>query len=217
LLNTLEPQRGKFIVIDGLGRSGKSTATQLLKERFSSEKVMFTREPGGTPLSEKIRELILPEHGRNLNALIPFPLFWAARRAHIEEKIIPALVSGQHVVTDRFDSSTYAYQIFGEEKYQLKLLFELMREYFVLGDAHPTLYIFLDVAPEEALRRHQVVNSETANTIDIFDNKDLAFYQRVRKGFLEFMTFVNCHKIDANGPVENWFPELHRVVRNTLA
>ncbi len=208
--------RGKFIVIDGLGKSGKGSAISKLKQNFSDDQVTFTREPGGTPLSEKIRELILPEHGKELKALIPFPLFWAARRAHIEEKIIPALESGKHVICDRFDSSTYAYQIWGKENYRLRPLFDLMKEEFVNQDARPDLYIFFDVAPEEAIRRHRAhrVDKEIE---DIFDERTIDFYQRTRRGFLEFMSTVNHKTVDTNRPFDCWFPESLAIINSTLA
>ncbi len=210
-------ERGKFIILDGLGKSGKGSAIKALKEIYPDEsRVLFTREPGGTPLAEKIRELVLPEQGRDLKALIPFPLFWAARRAHLEEKVIPALESGIHVICDRFDSSTYAYQIWGEENYDLKLLFELMRERFVVRDANPNLYIFLDVSPEESLRRHRK-HRESVGFEDIFDEKPIEFYQRTRRGFQEFMFGVHHRDVDTNPPFEIWFPEVKSIVQGMIA
>jgi len=118
---------------------------------------------------------------------------WAARAEHLKNKIIPALAKGVSVISDRFDSSTFAYQIYGQEAKHLEKLFWQTREVF-LRERKPDLYIFLDVKPEVGLKR--VAGRKEAKTH--FDERALAFHQRVRTGFLGFLKNVPHKIIDAN-------------------
>ena len=104
--------KGKFIVIDGIGGCGKTTHAKLLRARMEKDTVL-THEPGGTPIAEKIRKLLLHGLIPTADVATEFFLFWTARAEHMREKIIPALRAGRNVISDRFDSSTFAFQIFG--------------------------------------------------------------------------------------------------------
>jgi len=111
-------KKGTFIVIEGGEGCGKSTLLEYLREEalkvlWREEKVAFTREPGGSPFAEEIRLLMLGSLSKQANGLTQFGLAWASRADHIKNLIRPHLENGIHVISDRFDSSTYAYQVHG--------------------------------------------------------------------------------------------------------
>lgn len=178
-------KRGKFIVIDGGEGSGKTTMARKVQELFPKREIVMTREPGGTPYAEEIRTLALGETAKEASAETQFALVWGARHDHLKKLIVPSLQEGKHVVSDRFDSSTYAYQMYGQEAPQLKKLFFEMRKVY-LKERTPDLYIFFDVTPEEGLRR-AALRKEGVNH---FDERRLDFHRRVRKGYLEFLKKV---------------------------
>lgn len=189
---------GTFIILDGGEGAGKSTQIQEIKKHFG-DRVLITREPGGSPYAEEIRSLILnSKEGAQANAKTHFALFWAARADHLKNTIIPALESGIHVVCDRFDSSTFAYQVYGQEARELKEFFFTMRDFY-LGVCKPDVYILLDVDPETGLRRKQ----SQADDINHFDERDLQFHARMREGLMEFFKHVQHEIVDANQSFES--------------
>lgn len=204
-------KRGRFIVIDGGEGAGKGTALRMLKVALPPDKVVFTREPGGSPFAEEIRNLILlSEKGNDADALTRFALFWAARADHGRATILPAISSGHHVISDRYDSSTWAYQICGQENASLKELFWSMRE--ACSTVKPNLYIYMDVDPEEGLRR-----AKSRGEINHFETLSIDFHTRVRSGFLEFFSIINAQGtrtqiIDANRPLEEVVTQVSEVV-----
>ena len=138
-----------------------------------------------------------------------FSLVWAARFDHIQKVIRPALERGQNVICERFDSSTYAYQIHGQEAPQLKPLFFECRR--LLGDLVPDLYVFLEVTPEEGLRR-MWKNLKKEEPIDQFEKRELAFHKRVKTGLREFLKTVPSVAIDANRPLEKVQHDILQIV-----
>lgn len=186
-------RKGKFIVIDGGEGSGKSTLMNFLPEILTT-KFLATREPGGSVFAEEIRKLALthPE-SRSASPETQFGLVWAARHDHLIKKIIPALQSGVSVFSDRFDSSTYAYQIYGQEAPQLEKLFWEVRKVY-LRECQPDLYIFLDVDPAEGLRRVAARRKE----LDHFDRREMSFHRRIREGYLSFLRRVPHIIINTN-------------------
>lgn len=200
----------KYVVFDGMDGSGKGTQMRLLEEKFSNFAV-FTREPGGTPFAEEIRKIVRdnPLAGKS-TALNNFLLFWAAREELQHNLVDPALRSGKHVFSDRGDSSTYAFQICGEEHKELSHLFNLMRKHVFLGRQKPDLYIIFDLPAEEARERAMRDASREKNHFDI---RTLAYYKRVREGFREFAEHIPVEFIDATRSPE----KIHRSVLMTLA
>lgn len=198
-------KKGTFIVIDGGDGSGTTTVSKELVKQFGWGAI-YTREPGGSPYAEKIRELILSDDAKMTDAETQFALFWAARRDHVKKVILPALEEGKVVICDRFDSSTYAYQIVAHGQDQLAELFWKIRDSF-LGDCIPDAYILLDVDPEIGIARARA-RSEKLNYLD---KKKLEFHQEVRAGLREFiMTKVERGiVIDAEQPLE-------KVIEQTL-
>ncbi len=192
-------KRGRLIVVEGGEGSGKSTIIKRLGEMSDPKKLIVTREPGGTPFAEKIRSLLFSKEGESFDAETRFHLFWAARADHIAQKIVPALEAGVDVVSDRFDMSTFAYQIFGEEHHQLKTTFRQVRESMFGGRVVPT-YIYLDIDPMVGLKR-----KHGAKDRNLFDEMDLGFHNRVRQGYREFASIGNVRELDASRtPVEVW-------------
>jgi len=209
-------QRGKFIVIDGMDGSGKGTQIERLREKLKGENVLFTREPGGTPKAEQIRQMLLDKDGPVSNPLCDFFLFWAARASHVEDFIEPARTQGTHVICDRYDSSTYAFQISGEQQGLSSLFGDIRKQ---LGDKYyPDLYMILDLPPEVAYERRL---RDSLQEKSRFDLKPLEYHQRVRKGFEFFATGLFAKNpaiiIDANRPPEVVHDDVWKIISELFA
>ncbi len=186
-------KKGLFIVIDGCEGAGKSSMIEVLKTHFSDTKFLFTREPGGSPFAEQIRSLMLSPEAKDASAETQFGLVWGARHDHLMKTVKPALARGMHVVCDRFDSSTYAYQIHGQGGSHLKEYFWTTRDVY-LGDLVPDMYVFFDVDPSVGIERVKGRKDDRTH----FDERNLAFHTSVRNGFKEFLTQVPSIVINAN-------------------
>lgn len=188
----------RYVVFDGMDGSGKGTQMRLLEEKLS-HRAVFTREPGGTPFAEEIRKIVRdnPLAGES-TALNNFLLFWAAREELQEKVVTPTLASGMHVFSDRGDSSTFAFQICGEEHRELMNLFMSLRMQ-VFGRANgrrsPDLYIVFDLPAEVARER---ALQDAGRTTNHFDVRDIGYYERVRSGFHEFANYESVKFVDAN-------------------
>jgi len=167
-----------FITFEGLDFSGKSTQARLLYEYLESKKIksVLLREPGGTKISEKIREIILnPEH-LEMTPLTEFMLFSASRSQLVSEVIKPHLKLGFVVICDRYYDSSTAYQAYGG-KLELKQVLKINE--IATGNLKPDLTFLIDISPEDAFSRI----AERGNVKDRMENKDLKFYNKVYKGF----------------------------------
>lgn len=168
-------KKGKFIVICGVEGSGKGTQINLIKEYFKgNDNIVFTREPGGTDIAEKIRDIILNE---NIDPLTEAYLFAAARREHIIKKIKPSLEEGKTIICDRFVYSSLVYQGLGRN---LGINFIDRLNKPVIEGFYPDKIIYLDLEPEIGLERIKKNNRE----INRLDNEKLDFYKKCREGFL---------------------------------
>ena len=165
---------GRFITFEGIDGAGKSTHIDALAERLRQRgaEVVCTREPGGTDLAEKLRELVLHDP---MDALTEALLVFAARRDHVQRVIAPALAHGATVVCDRFTDATFAYQG-GGRGFDAAILAQL--EHWVHGGLQPALTLWLDLPAEMAARRRA-----QARAADRFESEDLAFFERVRAGY----------------------------------
>ncbi|MDO4249274.1 MAG: dTMP kinase [Neisseria sp.] len=168
----------KFITLDGIDGAGKSTNLAVMQNWFEQRRlpVLFTREPGGTPLGEALREILLnpaTRAGLRSETLMMF----AARCQHIEEVIAPALARGVHVVSDRFTDATFAYQGGGRGVPAADIA---TLEHWVQGGLQPDLTILLDVPLEVSMARI----AETREK-DRFEQETADFFTRVREAYLQ--------------------------------
>ncbi|HHW11688.1 MAG TPA: dTMP kinase, partial [Firmicutes bacterium] len=173
-------KQGIFVTFEGIDGSGKSTQAQMLAARLTAEGVptVITREPGGTVLAEKIRELLLfPEE--DLAPETEVLLYAAARAQHVRQVIRPGLARGAVVICERFTDSTLAYQGFASENDP-----ELIRKLntFATGGLVPDLTFLLDITPEQGWSRVQERSKN--NGTDRIEAKGLAFQEKVRQGYL---------------------------------
>jgi dTMP kinase len=189
--------RAKFIVVDGMDGSGKGTQITLLQEKLAGKNVHFTREPGGSPRAEEIRKMILSQGGTESNPVCDFFLFWAARGSHVEDVVEKMRANGTHVLCDRYDSSTFAFQIRGEDTEPwLQDMFMNVRA-TLPAIYHPDLYIVLDLSAEVAYERRKKDASQEKSKFDV---KPLEYHERVRAGFKAFaqhfgpVQFVNAER-----------------------
>lgn len=188
-------KRGLFITFEGGEGAGKSTQAKLLSARLEGAGIptLVTREPGGTPLGEDIRGLILKD--RPQDPVTELLLFAAARAEHMTALIRPALDDGTWVISDRFMDSTRVYQgrLYSVEPELIKIL-----ERFTVAPDFPDLTLILDLPPEAGLER-----ANTRGTLSRYDAERIETHETLRQGFLEIATAEpgRCVLIDGHLPV----------------
>ena len=197
--------RGIFITMEGPEGAGKTTIIHMLGKALQQEgyQVLLTREPGGIPISEQIREVILNKDNTAMDSRTEALLYAAARRQHLVEKVMPALEKGSIVLCDRFIDSSLAYQGYArgldiEEVYNINK--------FAIGDMMPDATFFFDIKPEEGLRRIQSNGDREINRLDL---EALEFHKKVYEGY---QVTINRWKdrfiiIDADRTIEEVFQE----------
>jgi dTMP kinase len=170
---------GLFITLEGPEGAGKSTNREYLAERLREQgvPVLLTREPGGTPLAEQIRELLLAPSAETMAADTELLLVFAARAQHLAEVIRPALAHGTVVLCDRFTDATYAYQG-GGRGLSAERIAQL--EQFVQGTLRPDFTLLFDLPIEIGLAR-----AEARGRLDRFEQEGRGFFQSVRHAYLE--------------------------------
>jgi dTMP kinase len=177
-----------FVTVEGIEGSGKSTLLGGLSERLSGRRqVVVTREPGGTPVGDKVRSIFL-DRSIAIDARTEALLVNAARSAHVAEVIRPALAQGKLVLCDRFVDSTIAYQGYGRGL-DLVMLREICR--VATGGLEPSLTLLLDVSLEESRRRTLARHPE----LDRMESENDGFHERVRTGFLELARASKRHLV----------------------
>ncbi|EPF2927681.1 dTMP kinase [Vibrio navarrensis] len=171
----------KFIVVEGLEGAGKSTAISTVLDVLGQagiKDVVQTREPGGTPLAEKLRALVKEEHsGEHLHDMTELLLLYAARVQLVENVIKPALAKGQWVVGDRHDMSSQAYQ--GGGRQISPLLMKNLRD-TALGEFKPDFTIYMDIDPKVGLER-----ARGRGELDRIEKMDISFFERTRQRYLQ--------------------------------
>lgn len=218
----LKPMRKKlFITFEGGEGSGKTTQINRLSSFLSEagQKVITTREPGGTEESEAIRDLIVQRDAGDWTPLAEVLLLNAARTMHVEKIIKPALTEDKIVISDRFSDSTVAYQGYG---HQMDLKDIATIQDLVLGGLKPDMTFILDIDPEEGLKRSDrrlageqfVLNQQE----DRYENMELEFHQRLRNGFLEIAKNdpERCHVIDASQDMDKVTEQIRAIVETKL-
>ena len=203
-----------FITFEGPDGSGKSTVIKavyekLLKDNFD---VLLTREPGGTPIAEKIRDIILDNSNTALDARTEALLYAASRRQHLVEKIWPALKEGKIVLCDRFIDSSLAYQGGGRN---LGVENVLNINLFATENTYPDISLFFDVSPEIGLSR---VNSDKKRVADRLDNENENFHDKVYETFKKIVA-NNKNRfivIDASKPLNEVIENTYQILKNKL-
>lgn len=176
---TTRDARGRFITLEGIDGAGKSTHAAWIAQTLTARghAVVATREPGGTPLGERLRGLLLQEPmTHDTEALLMF----AARREHLEHVIRPALARGDVVLCDRFTDATWAYQGGGHgvDRGRIAAL-----EDWIHGDLQPDVTLLFDV-PTEISRARLARSAQAGRALDRFEREQAAFFERVRQGYL---------------------------------
>ncbi|KFJ93163.1 dTMP kinase [Pseudomonas indoloxydans] len=170
---------GLFITLEGPEGAGKSTNREYLAERLREQgiDVLLTREPGGTPLAERIRELLLDPSDEPMAADTELLLVFAARAQHLQQVIRPALAKGSVVLCDRFTDATYAYQG-GGRGLSIERIAQL--EQFVQGELRPDLTLIFDLPVEIGLAR-----AAARGRLDRFEQEGRGFFEAVRQAYLQ--------------------------------
>ncbi|MGG1632490.1 dTMP kinase [Rossellomorea sp. NRS-1567] len=206
--------KGLFITVEGPEGAGKSTIlteifNRLLQEGFN---VIQTREPGGISIAEQIREVILNTGNTEMDKRTEALLYAAARRQHLVEKVIPALVEGKIVICDRFIDSSLAYQgnargIGMEEVMNINQ--------FAIEDKMPDLTLYFDIDPEEGLKRIAKHNGREVNRLDL---ESVDFHTRVREGYQKLIKQYpdRIQVIDASQSKEAVFGAAYGIVTDYL-
>jgi dTMP kinase len=209
--------RGRFITLEGGEGVGKSTQAQLLADRLErlGVSVVVTREPGGSPGAEALRDVILSGKAAPFGPAGEALLFSAARIDHIDHTIAPALARGAWVISDRFADSTKAYQG-AAGKLDPSLIASLER--VAIGDVRPDLTLMLDLPVEKGLARAAARRGATA-TADRFEREGAAFHQTLREAFLDIARAEpqRCAVIDADKPTQEVAQAIWLCVRERLA
>ncbi len=171
--------KGKFIALEGSEGVGKTTNLQFIHDYLLDRgiDVLLTREPGGTQLGEKLREILLSiDHGEAIFPEVELLLMFAARSQHLQQVILPALEAGRWVLCDRFTDASYAYQGGGRGLSDKRIA---VLENWVQADLRPDQVLLLDAPTEVGIRR-----AKRRGAADRFEQEELAFFERVRAAYL---------------------------------
>lgn len=205
----------KFITFEGGEGSGKSTvmkdvATRLTKEGY---KLVLTREPGGTPIAEEIRNVILDKDNTKMDPRTEALLYAASRRQHLVEKIWPALERGEIVLCDRYLDSSLAYQ--GGAR-GLGVDEVLSINMFATEGEYPDLTLLFDLEPEEGLKRIEKNKGREVNRLDL---EKLEFHKKVRDNFHALAKKYSTRYvvIDASKPLNEVENEVYKIIKETIS
>jgi dTMP kinase len=202
--------KGQFITVEGIEGVGKTTNIEFIHQRLlaAGKDVVVTREPGGTPLGEAIRGLLLDPQYTGMDSTCELQLMFAARAEHLARVIRPALEKGQWVLCDRFTDATYAYQG-GGRGIDTGIIARL--ETLVQGDFRPDITLLLDVPVEVGLAR-----ASKRGDLDRFEQEKVEFFERVRQSYLDMarQSAARYRVIDASQPLEQVQQQLEVVLQS---
>ena len=187
---------GRFITLEGSEGAGKSTNVDTVCETLTEAGIDFvrTREPGGTPMAEALRDAMLHKWDESVDGITELLLVFAARAQHLSHVIRPALAADRWVVCDRFTDATFAYQGYGR---QLDLEKLAVLESWIQGDLQPDITLYLDVAPDVAEQR---IAAREKDRMEV-ERRD--FFVRVRQGYLDRASeHERFEIIDAGNPLQ---------------
>lgn len=203
---------GKFITVEGIEGVGKTTNISFIRQTLQAagHEVVLTREPGGTPLAEAIRALLLDPQYTGMDPVCELQLMFAARAEHLARVIHPALAHGQWVLCDRFTDATYAYQG-GGRGIDTAIIARL--EQLVQADFRPHLTLLLDVPVEVGLAR-----AGDRSDPDRFEQEQVEFFERVRQAYLDMAAAEQRRYriIDAARPLHEVEKQLYSIMRDFL-
>lgn len=200
--------RGRFITLEGIEGAGKSSQMGPLRQTLVELgiPVVTTREPGGSPVAEQIRGILLDRANAGMAATAELLLMFAARAEHLEKVIVPALTQGDWVLCDRFTDATYAYQGGGRGMDGARIA---LLEGLVQGELRPDLTLIFDLPPELGLRR-----ARGRGASDRFESERLAFFEAARSVYLErARAFPDRYRVlDATQPLESVTARVKRIL-----
>jgi dTMP kinase len=206
--------KGTFITVEGPDGAGKTTVLNMIAEELAAEgyPIVQTREPGGSPIAEKIRQIILDKKHTEMDPRTEALLYAAARRQHLIEKIIPALEKGNIVLCDRFIDASIVYQGFAR-KIGIDEVLKINR--FAIENTMPDLTIYFDIEPEIGLERIQKHRQGEMNRLDL---ETMEFHKMVREGYLQLLDRFpdRIKKIMADRPVEEVKTEAKKLILSLL-
>jgi len=208
---------GRFITFEGLDGCGKSTQLALASEllRRLGYSVTATREPGGTPVGQKIRDVVVNASPGSVSPLTELALMFAARAQHIEQVILPALQRGEVILCDRFTDSSVAYQGYGRG-----VALDTIRalDGLLCQGARPDLTLLLDVDAQKSLRRTAARNWEARQQDSRFEKEGMEFFERVRKGYLEIARQQpeRVKIVDGSGSIAEVQEAVRRIIEEFL-
>ena len=203
-----------FITFEGGEGAGKSTAIKRIVEKLTSEgyEIVLTREPGGTPIAEEIRNVILDKKNTAMDPRTEALLYAASRRQHLVEKVIPALKEGKLVLCDRFLDSSLAYQG-GARGIGIDTVYNM--NLFATEGMLPDLTILFDIKPEEGLARIAANSQREVNRLDV---EKLAFHNKVRDSFHELAKMFpeRFVIVDASKTPNEVFADAYKAIEDRL-
>jgi len=207
-------EKAMFLTVEGAEGVGKSTHIETIKKFLDSRDIphILTREPGGTPVAERIRELLLAvDEDEALCELSELLLVFAARAQHLERVVKPALAQGKWVICDRFTDATYAYQGGGRG---LDVAIIASLESLVQGELKPDLTIILDLDPRIGIQR-----ASERGELDRFEREQIEFFDKVRQRYLDIAAAdpQRCAVIDAGNDLATVSSELRKILRSRVA
>ena len=209
---------GLFITFEGLDKAGKTTQITRLATRLErlGHTVFSTREPGGTPLCEEIRQILMKKQSEKLVDEAELLLFSASRAQLLREKLWPELDAGHIVLCDRFADSTTAYQGYARG---MDLEFIRQLNSYAIGNRWPDLTLFLDLTVEESFKRLGKVLDTTKAEVDRFEIESRRFYEQVRKGFQELAAGhpERIVTLDASQSVKDLDEQIWKIVQKRLS
>ena len=205
---------GLFISIEGPEGSGKTTVAKKVTEKLEEEgyKVLYTREPGGVEIAEKIRDIILDVKNTNLDPKSEALLYAASRRQHLVEKVDPALKKGYIIICDRFVDSSLAYQGHAR-KIGIDEVFNINK--FAIGETWPDLTILLDIDPQIGLDR---INTERNQEVNRLDLESINFHKLVHDGY-EIIKNKYRNRftiVDGNKSKDEVFNEVYSLIKQEI-
>ncbi|MCD7132871.1 dTMP kinase [Limosilactobacillus balticus] len=208
---------GKFISFEGPDGAGKTSVIQKiqqqLEDQLGTEKVMYTREPGGNKISEQIRQVLFDGRNTDMDGRTEALLFAAARRQHIVSEIIPGLNAGKIILCDRFVDSSITYQGAGRGLGE-KEIWQINQ--FAIDGLMPALTIYLDIESEIGLRR---IAEHRADQVNRLDKEKLNFHQTVRQSYLKLYEKYpeRIKLIDASQPLEKVIEDVKATIHDRFS